>query len=241
MTAETTVVKANNLRFQWSPKEPEILHIAELHIGRGEHIFIKGPSGSGKTTLLNLLGGILQPSSGQITLLDQPVSQFSGAKRDKFRADHIGVIFQMFNLVPYLSVVENVLLPCRFSKRRRKRAMHRGRLEQEARHLLARLGLQDEILQRRQVTQLSQGQQQRVAAARALIGRPEILLADEPTSSLDIDVRIKFLDLMFSEADAAGTTVIFVSHDNLLQEKFSRVIALNELNQAARHRQPEWG
>ena len=227
------VIEITGLRFAWAEHGPDILRIESLAIRRGSHVFIKGRSGTGKTTLLNLLGGILTPRRGRICLLGEEMSGFSGAGRDRFRADHLGVIFQMFNLVPYLSLRENVLLPCRFSQRRQARALkNASRLEAAADRLLAHLELGGRRLHNRPVTELSQGQQQRAAAARALIGRPEIILADEPTSALDMDVRERFLDLLFAEADAAGATILFVSHDNSLENKFDRTLALEELNQA---------
>lgn len=233
------VIEMLDVRFGWAAGAPDILHIDSFDVTRGAHLFIKGRSGTGKTTLLNLLGGIVSPRNGKIRLLQRNVSSLSGAARDRFRADHLGVIFQMFNLVPYLSLTDNVLLPCRFSQRRRNRAIDAGgSLENETARLLDRLELGSKSLSGRPVTQLSQGQQQRAAAARALIGRPEIILADEPTSALDYDVRESFLDLLFAEADAAGATILFVSHDNSLEEMFSHTVALEDINLAAGAWQP---
>ncbi len=237
MSDTASVIEMQNLRFGWTAGGPDILHIEEFTVGRGEHLFIKGRSGAGKTTLLNLLGGVLRPRQGSIRLLGREVGHLGGAARDRFRADHLGVIFQMFNLLPYLSLRENVLLPCRFSYRRRRRAIAAdGTLEACATRLLTRLELAAQAKHNRPVTQLSQGQQQRAAAARALIGRPEIILADEPTSALDHDVRLRFLDLLFAEADAAGATILFVSHDNSLEDRFSRTVALDQINRAAKDR-----
>ena len=193
------VVSVSDLRFAW-PGQSEILDIETLTLGAGERLFLRGPSGSGKSTLLGLIAGVLETQHGQIDVLDQTVSALSGSQRDRVRADHLGVIFQMFNLVPYLSVVQNVVLPCRFSKRRAQEAKQAGGAEAEALRLLKRLGLDDEALLNRNVTELSVGQQQRVAAARALIGNPSLIIADEPTSALDADSRDRFIELLSEDA-----------------------------------------
>jgi putative ABC transport system ATP-binding protein len=163
-----------------------------------------------------------------------------GSARDRFQADHMGVIFQMFNLVPYLSVVENVTLPCRFSRRRAARTTDGGGPQSEALRLLSRLGISDPLLQR-PVTDLSVGQQQRVAAARALMGAPEVIIADEPTSSLDAGHRRSFIRLLFEECDKAKATLIFVSHDTSLAPLFHRTVQLNAINQAASNESTEEG
>lgn len=218
------VVRLTDLRFDWG-RSP-CLDIAEFALAPGEQLFLHGPSGSGKSTLLNLLAGVLLPRSGDIAILGTSLPRLSGSARDRFRADHIGLIFQQFNLIPYLSVVDNVLLPCRFSRRRRDQA---GDARAEARRLLRHLDL-DEALWQRPATALSVGQQQRVAAARALIGTPELVIADEPTSALDAERQAAFLDLLANECNAAGTALVFVSHDRRLAGRFSREIALKEIN-----------
>ena len=228
------VVQLKDLCFAWRADRPPVLDIAELHIARGERVFIRGASGSGKSTLLALLAGVATPQAGEVRVLDRVVNRLSGPARDHFRADHIGFIFQMFNLLPYLSVLDNVTLPCRFSRQRRERAQaNSGSLEQEAQRLLQHLGLAHPELLHRAVTELSVGQQQRVAAARALIGAPQILIADEPTSALDSDRRAAFVRLLFQECDASGATLIFVSHDRQLEPLFGRHIELAEINRAA--------
>jgi putative ABC transport system ATP-binding protein len=172
------------------------------------------------------LAGVLLPRTGDLRILGQSLPQLSGAARDRFRADHIGLIFQQFNLIPYLSVLDNVLLPCRFSARRRERA---GAPKAAAERLLAHLDL-DAALWHRAATALSVGQQQRVAAARALIGAPELLIADEPTSALDAERQTAFLDLLTRECAATGAALVFVSHDHRLAGRFSRTLALDEIN-----------
>lgn len=227
------VIEVSDLRFSWQEKGSDILSIPALAIHRGEHVFIKGPSGSGKTTLLNLLGGLILPRRGTIQVLGQSLGQLSGAARDRFRAEHIGFVFQMFNLIPYLSLIDNTLLPCRFSGRRKERALANStNLEEEARRLLRHLELDTDELEHKPVTRLSMGQQQRVAVARALIGRPELIIADEPTSALDQEARSRFLDLLFQEAKDAGATILFVSHDGTLEHRFTRHMPLAGINRA---------
>jgi putative ABC transport system ATP-binding protein len=232
MTLNTDAIDISNLIFQWGRDKPVILDLPEFRIARGERVFIKGSSGSGKSTLLSLIGGVLLPKAGQVSVLGNAVNQLNGARRDRFRAEHIGFIFQMFNLIPYLSVQDNVLLPCQFSKRRKSNIEARGQnLKDEAIRLLQHLDLPAELLQQ-PVTELSVGQQQRVAAARALIGGPELVIADEPTSALDADRRSVFLQLLLNECAEQKTTLIFVSHDAALETQFDRSIQLCEINRA---------
>jgi len=228
------VVSVENLCFRWPDGDANVLAIEEFTVGAGERVFIEGPSGSGKTTLLNLLAGVVVPSAGTVSVLGTDLGSLGGAQRDTFRADHIGFVFQMFNLIPYLSLVENVVLPLRFSVRRQARAQGNGKSgHSEAKRLLGQLGLDVDSLSRRPVTRLSVGQQQRVAVARALIGRPEIVVCDEPTSALDADARKSFLDLLSKEVEAAQASLIYVSHDHSLEDFFDRKVALPEINKAA--------
>lgn len=220
------VIHLENLKFEWTPGQP-CLDISCLDVMPGEHIFLHGPSGSGKSTLLGLLGGVHLPQAGTIDILSQRLETLNGAARDRFRADHIGLLFQQFNLIPYLSVLDNVLLPCRFSAYRRNNIA--GDVAQEAQRLLAALRI-DAALSHRKVTTLSIGQQQRVAAARALIGRPEIIIADDPTSALDAGHQQAFIDLLMQECLASASALIFVSHDHRLAASFDRSIALAKLN-----------
>ena len=211
-----------------------MVQIDRLELGAGQRLFIEGPSGSGKSTLLSLLAGVTVPQQGTVRILETSLDRLRRSQRDRFRADHIGYIFQMFNLIPYLSVLDNVLLPCRFSTLRRQRTLRQATsLDQEARRLLARLDIDDSLLDR-PVTALSVGQQQRVAAARALIGMPELLIADEPTSSLDRDRQQVFVELLFEECQRSGSALVLVSHDTTLAERFDRSVRLTDINRTKR-------
>lgn len=230
---DSAIIRIDNLRYRWSRGDALCLDLPQLQVQAGERIFLHGPSGSGKSTLLGLLGGVLVPEAGSIRVMEVDLTALRGPARDRFRADHVGLIFQQFNLVPYLSVIDNVLLACRFSARRTKQALSQApTLQLEAQRLLDHLDIAP-VMHRRAAAQLSVGQQQRVAAARALIGRPGIVIADEPTSSLDEGRQQAFLDLLMRECDAAGATLLFVSHDRRLAPLFGRAIDLQVVNRAA--------
>jgi putative ABC transport system ATP-binding protein len=221
-----------DLAYTWPGQSAPCLDIPAFAVGADEQVFLHGESGSGKSTLLNLLAGVLVPQQGRLEALGQSLPALSAAARDRFRVEHVGLIFQQFNLIPYLSVLDNVLLPCRFSARRRQRALENAPdLKTAAGQLLAHLDLARELW-KRPAAQLSVGQQQRVAAARALIGRPEIVIADEPTSALDASRQAAFLDLLRRECSAARAALLFVSHDQRLAEGFSRKVAMGDINRA---------
>ena len=221
------LLQVTDLQFAW-PGQPTLLDIPAFSLQAGERLFLKGPSGSGKTTLLGLLGGVHQPQRGEINLLGQSLGQLSALRRDRFRADHTGYLFQQFNLLPYLSVLDNVTLPCRFSSLRRERALRQQPdLNTAAGHLLRELGLSDITLQQRSANALSIGQQQRVAAARALIGSPELVIADEPTSALDVTVQMSVLQILDRLVHERGMGLIFISHDlNLVATFCDRVLIM---------------
>jgi putative ABC transport system ATP-binding protein len=222
-------VRIKNLKFSYG-NTPDVLSIETFEINRGEHLFLHGPSGTGKTTLLGLLAGILEAKSGSIEILGRNYATLKGTDRDHFRGSHIGYIFQMFNLIPYLNVRENIILPCNISKERLNRL---GSVQPESAAKEVASHLQIEDLLDKKVTTLSVGQQQRVAAARALMGSPELIIADEPTSALDSDRREIFLNLLFKEVDRTGATILFVSHDKSLAPLFSRTLSLRDINKAA--------
>lgn len=222
----TPLLDLRSLRYTWPGDLQPVLDIERFSVYGRERLFLRGASGSGKSTLLALIGGLVRPDAGQIRFGDTDLTGLSGPKRDRFRADHLGVIFQQFNLLPWLDVRANVLLPCRFSRQRAKRA---GNPHEAAERLLTAMDL-DPALWSRRADALSVGQQQRVAAARALIGKPELILADEPTSALDADRRQAFLDLLFEQADAAASALLFVSHDRELARRFDRTVDLEDIN-----------
>ncbi len=222
-------IDIRELEFRYRPALPPVLKITELSLNYGESCFLYGPSGCGKTTLLGLIAGVLTTRTGQMKVLGENLSSLSGAKRDRFRGSQLGYIFQMFNLIPYLSVRENILLACRLHKQRRERLKGES-LESASTRIAKALGI--EALLDRGVTELSVGQQQRVAAARALLGAPPLIIADEPTSALDTAHREQFLKLLLDQAKLANSTVLFVSHDQSLAPLFDRRISLPEVNRA---------
>ena len=228
-----TAIDIENLSFRWRRQDRSVLDIPSFRVRTGERLFLRGPSGAGKSTLLNLIGGLATAGTGRVEVMGQNLAGLPRRRRDRFRADRIGFVFQMFNLAPYLSLIDNVTLPCRFSALRRRCALAQSdSLEAEATRLLERMRLDVADLRARPVATLSQGQQQRVAAARALIGRPGLVVADEPTSAIDDDARDAYLDLLLEEVAAAEATLVFVSHDRRIGERFDRVVELSEINRA---------
>jgi putative ABC transport system ATP-binding protein len=227
--ADVPLLRCRGLRFSW-PASDSVLVMDDFQVAAGERMFLCGPSGSGKSTLLGLICGVLIPDAGEVTVLDTVLSALSASTRDRFRADHLGYIFQQFNLLPFLSPVDNVLLGCAWSKDRTAKAGGtREAVRKEAVRLLDALGLDARVLSRTRTGDLSVGQQQRVAAARALIGGPSLLIADEPTSALDAHSRDTFLSLLLAECTRRGTGVVFVSHDMSLAPHFDRTVSLGLL------------
>lgn len=226
------VARVGRVKFRWPGERGFQIYIEDFALKRGERVLLLGPSGGGKSTLLSLLAGIVTPQEGSIDLLGTDITLLSSAQRDRFRSEHLGIIFQMFNLLPYGSVVDNVVLPLSFARQRRARAEGKaptGNLAAEARRLLRALGLDEDILSATSVGELSVGQQQRVACARALIGGPEIILADEPTSALDRGRQQRFLDLLFEQLGNTNSAMIMVSHDESIAEHFDRVVSLPDV------------
>jgi putative ABC transport system ATP-binding protein len=230
ITEGAPAVELSQLRFAYREGR-DVLTIDHLSIARGETVFLHGPSGSGKTTLLGLLAGVLPATSGHVRVLGYDFATMSSGARDAFRARHLGYVFQMFNLIPYLSVRENILLPIRLEPARRARLGTQNFVE-AVRDVASQLDIERHL--DTPIGELSVGQQQRVAAARALIGHPEVVIADEPTSALDTDRREQFLELLFRSCDKAHATLIFVSHDHTLMPLFSRIVELAEINRSAR-------
>ncbi|MBL8287091.1 MAG: ATP-binding cassette domain-containing protein [Rubrivivax sp.] len=225
----TPLLETRDLRFAWPGSPGETLAIEGFALAAGGRLFVFGESGCGKSTLLALLAGVLVPTSGRVALLGVDWAALPPARRDARRADHVGVIFQQFNLLPYLSVLDNVLLPCRFSRARADRCPNGPAAA--ARELLARMAL-PEALWARPARTLSVGQQQRVAAARALVGAPELVIADEPTSALDAGRRDEFMALLLGQCEASGAALVFVSHDERLAVAFPERLDLAAANRA---------
>jgi putative ABC transport system ATP-binding protein len=202
-------------------KAPAFINIEQWYLNRGEHVFLSGPSGSGKSTFLNLLSGTLTPNSGTISLLEQPFSTLSNKQRDRFRANNIGVVFQQFNLIPYLSVKQNIKAALYFAGANIKD----NALDQRIFKLLDDLQLPNQLLNAKADT-LSVGQQQRVAIARALINTPDILIVDEPTSALDAKARDSFMGVL--KELAKNSALVFVSHDPYLKKYFTTHIDMQQ-------------
>lgn len=223
------VLEISGLRFSYPGQSDGGLELQQLVLAAGERLFVQGPSGSGKSTLMSLLAGVLVASSGSIRLLGTDWAELDARSRDRRRGDHVGYIFQQFNLLPWLPVIDNVMLGCQFSDRRARRACDaEGSVDRAAARWLQALGLSADRHTQLAAT-LSVGEQQRVAAARALIGKPELLLADEPTSALDNDRRDEFMSLLVSACEAAGSALVFVSHDLSLARHFDVSLNLRRL------------
>lgn len=222
-----SAIHLQDVSFAYERKIP-ILRIEELLIEEGARVFLHGPSGSGKTTLLGIIAGVLRADEGSVRVLGKNLSRLSAAARDRHRGVEIGYIFQSFNLIPYLSVRDNIALPCHVHAKRKKRIAS-STLDGEVSRIAKRLDL-DECLHR-PVTRLSRGQQQRVAIARAVIGAPRLVIADEPTSSLDRNRQEGFLRLLIEVCNEARATLVFVSHDDALMSRFERQISVTEINQ----------
>ncbi len=228
-----SAISIQNVSFAWNKQAGYRLAIDTLTIQQGERVLLTGGSGSGKSTLLSVICGANLAQSGQVTIFGHDPTQLTSSQRDRFRAEHIGVVFQMFNLIPYMSMLDNVLLPLSFAPERHKRASRSGNLPQEAERLLIAMGLAPSAFQNQTLSQLSVGQQQRVAVARALIGAPAIIIADEPTSALDAETQSEFLDLIMTQAKAEGTTLLIASHDRQLAPLFDRTIDMSEITSIA--------
>ena len=225
-----TILGLDDVQYRWPGRTSFGLHVPNLTLAPAETVLLLGESGSGKSTLLSLICGTIIAQSGVVSVAGNNIASLSAGKRDRFRAETIGLIFQQFNLLPFASVQDNILLPLQFAPMRRKRVTG---LVAEAERLCSALGLPSDIMTVRAGT-LSVGQQQRVAAARALIGTPQLIIADEPTSSLDAATQATFLQLLFAQSRAHDTTLLMVSHDARLSSQFERVIQMADIAQAVR-------
>ncbi|MEK0165658.1 ABC transporter ATP-binding protein [Phaeobacter sp. A36a-5a] len=218
-------LEITGLAYRWRGRAGFSLSVPQFSLAAGETVLLLGESGSGKSTLLSLICGTILPDRGEIVVADRDISRLSGGARDTFRAEHIGVIFQQFNLLPFGSVIDNILLPLRFAPSRRRRVSQPAA---EAARLCSALGLPEHLINAKART-LSVGQQQRVAVARALIGQPPLIIADEPTSALDSNAQNAFLDVLFTQTASTGSSLLLVSHDPRLGKRFDRVITLEDI------------
>jgi putative ABC transport system ATP-binding protein len=225
-----TLIQLKDIQFKYDTNQEFTLKINRFELKKNTQAFIEGPSGCGKTTFLNLLTGLIKPQQGQIQLLGTDITTLSQVECDRFRADHFGIIFQLFNLIPYLSVIENIILPCTFSNKRAEQALqYESSITAEAHRLCSELDIDDTLI-KKPVQQLSIGQQQRVAIARAIIGQPDIIIADEPTSALDNERRDQFIQLLLQEANKYNMNLLFVSHATSIKSKFNTILNLNDVN-----------
>lgn len=219
------VLHLADVSFRWPGRAGFSLSVPAFDLGVAETVLLLGESGSGKSTLLSLICGTMVPDAGTVQVAGADLTKLSGGARDRFRAEQIGVIFQQFNLLPFGTVADNILLPLQFAPNRRKRA---GDAKSAAATLCAALGLPGSLFNARAGT-LSVGQQQRVAVARALIGQPPLIIADEPTSALDANSQAAFLDLLFDQAAAHKASLLMVSHDPRLGDMFDRVVRIEDI------------
>lgn len=222
----TKSISIKNLKFSYNGQKnnPLVLNINELEIAKEEKVFLYGPSGHGKSTLLNILAGVLEIKEGEVEVLGNNLHSLSQSARDHLRGENVGYIFQIFNLIPYLNIKDNIILPCLINKKRAAGIDFHAQADE----LIKTLGLTEHA--HKNVTDLSIGQQQRVAAARALIGNPKLIIADEPTSSLDEFNTSEFMNLLLSEWEKRKFTLVFVSHDSNLKKYFPKTISLPEIN-----------
>lgn len=224
--SEQPALLLRDVKYAYDKQAPLILDIPEWRVERGARVFLRGASGSGKSTLLNLLAGMLVASEGEVQVAGSNMKQLSARQRDRFRAQHIGVVFQQFNLIPYLSVMDNVLLAANFAGGLSKDT------EQTAKRLFAQVNIPQSLYQQKAM-HLSIGQQQRVAIVRALLNSPDLLLVDEPTSALDADNRDAFMRLLLEVVEAQAASLVFVSHDLNLAAYFETTLELASINRIA--------
>jgi putative ABC transport system ATP-binding protein len=223
----SSAIHLSDVVFTWPGADRAALDIKSFTVAGGERVFLLGESGTGKSTLLNLIAGLTRPDSGTVKVLGQEISQTGGRARDKFRARNIGFIFQQFNLIPYLDIRTNIKLAAQVAGK------STADTSKKIAALLSRLRIDENLLTQR-ADCLSVGQQQRVAVARAMINDPALIIADEPTSSLDHGVRDEFIELLLSTQSHTGATILFVSHDLSLTAHFDRVADMKALNRVLR-------
>ena len=218
------LISVENLNYSLGNNTKFSLKINKFILKKSDSFLIYGDSGLGKSTFLNLLSGTLRPKEGAINILGTNIVDSSSAVKDKIRGDHFGIVFQTFNLLPYITVKNNILLGKAYSNRKQLLSSN-----DEVKILMDKLSLNYKDFVDRKAYELSIGQQQRVAVARALIGKPEIIIADEPTSALDQDNQKEFINLLFKSLDENEQGLIMVSHDKKLSNKFKIVKNITEI------------
>ena len=217
------MIELRGLKFRYD-QSSFALQLQDLVLAPGEHTALIGPSGCGKTSLLNIMAGILLPHNGEVRVANQLINVLSDAERRDFRIRKLGLVFQNFELLDYLTVRDNVLLPLRVGRG----LAVTNELQQRALSLADKLGIADKF--KRHPAQLSQGERQRVAVCRALLLQPPVILADEPTGNLDPANKFAVLDLLLECGRESGATVLTVTHDRQLLQRFSRVVDFQQLN-----------
>lgn len=213
------------MKYQDNGTEIEALKIKKLKIEDGKKVAFVGSSGCGKTTLFNLISGMIVPTEGTIEVEDMNITDLTEAERDLYRANHIGYIFQDFNLFPEFTVVQNVTLPMTFSKRYSKKEIN-----ELAKDILKKVGMDEKANQK--VKTLSGGEKQRVAIARSIVNKPNVILADEPTGNLDYKNGVKIMQLIMEIAKEENATLLVITHNNSQLDMFDEVVNIEELNEA---------
>lgn len=220
------MIRFEKVQFAY-PRSSFVFHIARLMLQQGERVALTGVSGSGKTTLLHLAAGLLTPQSGSITTAGCALQALNPRARSAFRLQHIGLVFQSFELLPHLDAFDNILLPIRLNTHRPSGATTLGQAQGNARTLASSLGIEPSL--RRRPDQLSQGEQQRVGIARALVAGPQVVLADEPTGNLDRDTKIRAVEVMLDECSRRNATLLMATHDLELAHRFDRQLSTVDL------------
>lgn len=218
------MINIENLKYSY-PNSDFNLAVGTLSIEKGSRTAVIGPSGFGKTTLLNLIAGILQPQRGDVKVNGTNVSQLSDSERRNFRIREVGFVFQDFKLLEYLNVLDNILLPFRIN-----RSLEISKdVKSVAKDTAASLNIEDKL--RKHPSRLSHGERQRVAICRALVNKPAIILADEPTGNLDPDNKAHIMQILFDYVDNYNSTLVTVTHDHELLKGFQQIVDFRELGQ----------